>query len=161
MNAALICPFTEEELYQATFNMARDKAPGPDGLNPGFYQDHWSTIRSGVLKFAQSFFETGKIDSEMNHTYICLIQKIDHPMDVKDYRPISLANVAYKILSKALSERLKPWLNSIISDNQSAFIPGRFITDNILIAHELIHSLQTKKKCYSFCSCKVGYYKSF
>ena len=56
MNKALIKPFTEEELLKALQQMDREKAPGPDGLNPGFFKDHWSSVGKGVLKFAQSFF---------------------------------------------------------------------------------------------------------
>ncbi|XP_010481107.1 PREDICTED: uncharacterized protein LOC104759943 [Camelina sativa] len=161
MNKELTEPITEEELYRAVRSMSREKAPGPDGFNPGFYHGHWSTIHTGVYKFAKLLFEEGELDPRMNNTHICLIPKVSQPSEVRDYRPISLANVAYKIISKALAERLKPWLNDIISTNQSAFIPGRMITDNILIAHELIHSLHTKKLVKPFIATKLDISKAF
>lgn len=92
---------------------------------------------------------------------MCLIPKIDSPSSIRDYRPISLSNVAYKIISKILAERLKSYLNGAISENQTAFIPGRLITDNVLIAHELMHSLHTKKLKTKFMAFKLDISKAF
>lgn len=82
----------------------------------------------------------------INHTNICMIPKINNPITLSDYRPIGLCNVLYKIISKCLVMRLKRHLNSIVSDSQAAFIPGRLITDNVMIAHEIMHSLKTRKR---------------
>lgn len=82
-------------------------------------------------------------------------------MEVKDYRPISLCKVAYKLISKILAERPKPWLKGIISENQYAFIPARLITDNVLIAHELLHSLQTNKLKTPCMAMKLDIAKAF
>lgn len=92
--------------------MNRDKAPDPDGLTLGFYKDHWPTIKSGLLNFIQSFFDTTDLYPVLNHTHICLIFNVENPTEVKDYRPISLSNVAHKILSKLLSDRVKPLLHN-------------------------------------------------
>jgi len=66
---------------------------------------------------------------------------------MKDFRPISLCNVTYKIISKILARRLKNVMTSVVSENQAAFIPGRYITDNVFIAHEIMHSLRVQKRC--------------
>lgn len=86
---------------------------------------------------------------EMSRTTICLIPKVNKPQDLKHFSLISLCNVLYKICSKVLANRLRPFLDEIICEEQSAFVPGRLITDNVLIAYECTHYL-TRKKGKSF-----------
>ena len=88
------------------------------------------------------FFETGQMPRGVNDTSIVLIPKVDHPHELKEFRPISLCNVLYKIISKCLVNRLRPILGEVISENQSAFVPGRLITDNALLAFECLHYME-------------------
>ena len=78
----------------------------------------------------------------VNDTTIVLIPKVPHPKELKDFRPISLCDVVCKIVSKCMVNRLQPLLTVLISENQSAFIPGRLISDNSIIAFECIHHIQ-------------------
>lgn len=114
-----------------------------------------------MLNYVKLFFEQGYLDPDLNHTHICLIPKIENPASVRNYRPISLSNDAYKIISKIMAERLKPWLSYIISQNQSDFIPERLITDNVLIAYELLHSIHTRKRVDEFMALKLDITKAF
>lgn len=73
-----------------------------------------------------------------------LFLKKDNVEEVKDLRPIALCNVLYKIIAKVLANRLQKILPGIISEEQSAFVPGRNITDNVLVTYELLHYMKRK-----------------
>ncbi|KAL9675836.1 hypothetical protein QQ045_004044 [Rhodiola kirilowii] len=82
----------------------------------------------------------------MNETMIVLVPKCKNPTKLEEYRPISLCNVTAKIVTEILANRLKTVLPMIIPETQSAFIPGRQISDNILLAHEVLHYIKTRRK---------------
>jgi hypothetical protein len=90
------------------------------------------------------FFDTCNLNASINATVIALVPKTKNSISVNDFRPISLCNVTYKILSKILAKRLKRILPCIISGSQSAFISGRLISDNIIAAYEILHTMQTR-----------------
>jgi hypothetical protein len=143
MNARLILHFHEEEVRLALFQMHPLKSPGPDGYSAGFYQQSWDIVGSDVTRAALHFLNGGPFESGLNSTNICLIPKGSAPTHASDYRPISLCNVLYKVIAKVLANRLKHVLPSIISPEQSAFIPGRLITDNVLVAFETLHTMDS------------------
>lgn len=103
-------------------------------------------VRDRVANTVLSFLNEGRFDEGFNKTSIVLILKIDRPLSVSDLRPISLCNVVYKLMAKTLANRLKLVLSEIISFNQSAFIPSRLISNNIIIAYEALHSMRSRIK---------------
>lgn len=143
MNMDLIKEVTLEEIKIAVFSINSEKAPGHDGMTCFFYKKFWEVIKSQWLIDVKMFFQSGKIQAEWNHTHITLILKITAPKVMSDLRPISLCTVLYKIFSKIMVNRLKVHLPLIVSPTQSAFVSDRLISDNILIAHEIAHSLKT------------------
>jgi hypothetical protein len=139
MKEHLSTNFTEEEVYKAIKDMKSMAAPGPDGLPALFYHTYWDIIGKDVILAALDVLNNNGDPSQFNHTHICLIPKIPNPISASDYRPISLCNVTLKIVTKTVANRLKSILPELISPNQSAFVQGRLITDNTIIAHEIFH----------------------
>jgi len=144
MNRQLMAPVSVDEIQLALNQMDPLKAPGPDGFLACFYQHNWEILHNEVCDAIKYFFESCSLDASINATVIALIPKSKNPLSVVDYRPISLCNVIYKLISKVLANRLKVILPYIVSDSQSAFVSGRLITDNIIVAYETLHTMQTR-----------------
>lgn len=124
--------------------MGSTKAPGPDGMFVLVNKHYWSTVHFELVAAVQSFFLGGFMLRQMNHTNIVLIPKVFSPYKVGHFRPISVYNVTYKVIAKFLANRLQPLLSKIISPMQAAFVPGRCISDNSIIVHEILHTLKKK-----------------
>ncbi|XP_019181686.1 PREDICTED: uncharacterized protein LOC109176751 [Ipomoea nil] len=144
-NESLLRPFELIDVKEALFAMAPDKAPGPDGMNPGFYQHFWDIVGNDISAFILNCLNNRIFPSNLNNTDVVLIPKKKTPEVVADFRPIALSNVIYRIMAKMITQRMKPLMESIISGSQSAFIPDRLITDNILVAAEVGHFLNRKQ----------------
>ncbi|XP_057248945.1 uncharacterized protein LOC125494827 [Beta vulgaris subsp. vulgaris] len=104
----------------------------------------WHIIGDEVFNFVSSILHNYSCPENVNCTNIALIPKVKSPTIVSEFRPISLCNVLYKIASKAIVLRLKQFLSCIVTENQSAFVPGRMISDNSLIALEIFHTMKKR-----------------
>ncbi|XP_062020902.1 uncharacterized protein LOC133737340 [Rosa rugosa] len=142
MNNALLADISLDDVHQAVFELGALKAPGPDGFSGTFYQSYWDIVKDIVLKASAQTFAITSVLESFNCTHIALIPKVDVPQLATHFRPIALCNFAYKILTKIISNRLKPFMPDLISENQLAFVTGRQIHDNILMAHEMFHHLK-------------------
>ena len=143
MNDSLCAPFSEKEISDALFQIGPIKALGTDGFPARFYQRNWGVLKKEIIAWVLEFFTTSIMPEGVNDTAIVLIPKVQFPKKLKDFRPISLCNVIYKIVSKCMVNRLRPILSDLITENQSAFILGRLITDNSIMAFECLDYIQS------------------
>ena len=136
----------DAENFQAVSQLDPLKTPGPDGIPVAFYQNYWSIVKKDVLQMVHAVFHSGFLLKSLNYSFITLIPKTLTPEKVSQFRPISLCNVTYKIISKVLVNRLKPIMDSLVTLYQNAFIQGRQITDNIILAQEVFEYMKRKHK---------------
>ena len=146
MNMELSRNFTREEIVTALKQIHPTKSPGPDGMSAIFFQKYWDIVGSNVSNMILNVLNYGMSLDVINKTNIVLIPKTNNPKRMTNFRPISLCNVIYKLISKTLANHLKAFLHLIITENQSAFTADRLITDNVLLAYELMHYLKHKKE---------------
>jgi len=95
--------------------MDPNKSLGPYGLNPAFYKKLWNLCGPNIFTATISWLENGSLPQQINQTSIVLIPKIPNPVTMKEFRPISLGNILYKIISKTLANRINPLLTKCIS----------------------------------------------
>jgi mannosylglycoprotein endo-beta-mannosidase len=144
-NDSLIRSFLPEELDQVLKETKTNTAPGPDGFPVIFFKSFWSLVKPLVLQLLNGF-ALGVIDiSRLNFGILSLIPKVPGADDIKQFRPIALINVIFKLVSKAYAIRLAPIAHRVISTSQSAFIKGRLIHEGALALHEIVHELKIKK----------------
>ena len=152
---------SEEEIKSALWSLKAFKAPGPDGLHAGFFHRFWLIVGKSVVDVVKKVFEDKVVPEYLNRTLITLIQKIQSPETLNNYKPISLCNTVYKIITKIIVARLRPFLDKIISPLQTAFVPGRKGIDNVIVVQEIIHTLSRKKGRVGYMAIKIDLEKAF
>ncbi|XP_059654907.1 uncharacterized protein LOC132301687 [Cornus florida] len=137
--------FTTEEIKNVTMQFKPDKAPGPDGFPTRFFQKFWEIVGQDVVNGVLHFFNNGNLPKGVNSTFLTLIPKSNHGDKIANYRPITLCNITYKIISKLLAYRLSSVLPNLIGPEQSAFIKNRRLHDNFLLVNDLVKGFGRKK----------------
>lgn len=150
-----------EEIQAAVWGIDSFKSPGPDGMSGLLYKQYWDTVGADVVEMVRDFFRRGYMFSALNHSFVMLIPKNDHPIKIGHYQPISLCNMAYKIISKILANRLKLFLPRLISPLQSAFVQGRVIQENSILTHEVFHMLKNKRKGRHYVAIRADFEKAY
>ncbi|GJW05389.1 RNA-directed DNA polymerase, eukaryota, reverse transcriptase zinc-binding domain protein [Tanacetum coccineum] len=156
----MIREVSDKEVKDAMFGIGDDKAPGPDGFTAKFFKKSWEVTGNDVCKAVREFFMANKMLGEVNATLITLVPKVQHPNKVSEYSPIACCNVMYKCISKIITNRITGCLDKLVSINQSAFVPGRLIQDNLLITQELLKGYN-RKSGPARCALKIDIAKAY
>lgn len=146
MNDCLTRRVSSDEIKLSLDSLGAMKVAGLDGLNGLFFQKNWGTVKEDVTREIMDFFENGNLSSEMNEIVVSLIPMVPMPKSINHLRPISCCNFIYKMISKIVVARLRPFMGDLISQNQSAFVRGRLIQDNLIIAQEAFHAFKNKTR---------------
>ena len=154
-------PISNEEIAFALWSLKAFKAPSPDGLHTGFFQRFWLIVGNSVKEEIRNVFLCWKIPDYLNSTNIVLIPKVQSPESISSYKPISLCNSVYKIITKIIVGRLRPYLDKLISPCQVAFVPRRRGVDNTIIVQELIHTMGKTKGRGGYMALKIDLEKAY
>ncbi|PKU74126.1 Putative ribonuclease H protein [Dendrobium catenatum] len=145
-NILLCCPPSELEIYNVIMDLNGDSVAGPDGFTTKFFQKMWSIIKKDIIDVVNDLFVGNPYPKFFTSTNIVLIPKVNGANKWKNFRPISLCSFFNKLISKIISNRLVNILPRIISINQTGFVKGRSIFDNVLLTQEMAHEINTKSK---------------
>lgn len=136
----LIRPVTRNEIVETLAAIDSNKAPGPDGFSSFFFKAAWRIVGDDFVRAILNFFRSSKLLGQVNATIVALVPKVTNASYFSDYRPIACCNVLYKCITKLLTNRMQDVVHRVVSNSQSAFIKGRHIQDNIMLAHELVRN---------------------
>lgn len=122
-------PFAFAELEQAVKDMKNNTVPGPNGFSTLFFKEFWGHLEMILLEMLNSLHR-GELDlARLNYGIIMLIPKVNGPTNIKQFRPICLLNVIYKIITKVLTIKLTMIAGKVVGLSQTAFIPNGNILD--------------------------------
>lgn len=137
------------------------KALGADHFPALFFQKYWDIVAPKLYGFLNQVWDSLEVVEEVNNTLIVLIPKVDKTEFVTQFRPISLCNVVYKLVTKVIVNRIKPFLSDMISPYQTSFIPSWNIHHNIIISQEMVHAMNRMKGKKAFMSIKIDLEKAY
>ncbi|XP_073354974.1 uncharacterized protein [Aegilops tauschii subsp. strangulata] len=139
-------PFSEEEVWAAIQASPAEKSLGPDGFSGLFFRSCWPIIKEGVMQAFNQFYNlAGNNFGLLNSAIISLIPKKDGTSIISDYRPISLIDSIAKLVSKVLSIRLAPVVQSLISSAQTTFLKTRCLHDSFVYVQNCVRALHRRK----------------
>lgn len=134
-----------DEITNTMFKFNPNKAPGPDGLTSGFFKSAWTIVGEEVVAAVSHYFTTGFMPAATNSIILSLIPKKPGATSINKFRSVSCCNTIYKVISKLLVARMKPIIPAITVKNQTAFVKGRLLVENALLAGKLVHGYHHSK----------------
>ncbi len=160
-SVSLTRPVSAQEVQEAVWALAADKASGPDGFPPFFFRQYWGIIRLAVVEAIQCFFAQAAMPEDWKATFITLIPKRQNAAERCHFRPISLCTTLYKVVARIMVGRIKPLLPGIISQEQGAFVAGRNISHNVMLAQEMMWDLRRASKRHSLMAVKLDMERAY
>lgn len=140
----LDAPFTNDEMKGALHQLNLNKCPGTDGFNPEFYKAFWDLLVPNLSRSLSHSIEIGLLSNQQRRGVINLIPKKDlDRRHIANWRPITILNTDYKILTKAMAIRLQNPLDTLIHKNQTGFMKSRFIGDNLRLTEDALHTIKS------------------
>lgn len=133
------------EIWGVISKLGSFEAPVPDGYHLFFYKKYWDTLNPDLTFFIRKIFGDKAIPESINETLIAMIPKTSYLFSITQFRPISLCNTVYKIVTKLIANRLRSFLPSRISPNQNSFLPGKGTETNVIMVNETLHSMRKRK----------------
>ena len=131
---------TEKEILAALKKMKNNKSPGTDGFTSEFLNFFYNDIKVFIQRALNEGYVEGKLSITQRQGLITCLPKGDKPKQfLKNWRPITLLNVVYKIASACIAERIKTILTDLISEDQTGFISGRYIGENTRLIYDILH----------------------
>ena len=122
-----------------------NKSPGEDGFSKEFYETFFDLIGIHFLNSYNEAFTKGQLSICQRRGVICLIPKDDScPIELSNWRPLTLVNADYKILAKVIGQRIESILSSLINSDQTGFIKGRFIGQNVRLLNDIMEYTEAK-----------------
>ncbi|XP_059289278.1 uncharacterized protein LOC132042777 [Lycium ferocissimum] len=143
-NSSLVALPDIEEIKSAVFTMNGDSACGPDGFSGTFFQICWNIVGTDVFNIVKAFYEGFTLPKSITYTNLVLLSKKNDVETYADMRPISLSNFIIKVISRVVHGRLESVLPKLISANQSGFLKGRSIIENVLLTQEMITDIRKR-----------------
>lgn len=157
----LSCFVSDQEVKDALWSLKPFKALGPNGLHGGFFQRFWLLVGETVTNTVKGAFTNGKIMEHINKTLITLIPKHTRADRLGSFLPISLCNTIYKIITKIIVARFRPFLSNLIFPMQVAFVSSRKGLDNVIITQEILHTMSRKKGNVGYMANKIDLEKTY
>lgn len=128
----------DSEITQTLKSFKPLKNPRPQGLHHVLYQNYWDIMEEQTILFCKKVFDNSEMPPAANKILICLISKTPDTSILKNFKPISLCNTNYKLITKIIINRIKPLLFSLNSQSQANFLTNRRVSDNVIIMQEFI-----------------------
>jgi hypothetical protein len=148
-----------EEIEEVVKECDGNKSPGPDGFNFNFVKSFWSLMKDEVRILFDQFHANANLPKSFSSYFVTLIPKVNSPLALNEFRPISLLGGLYKLVAKVLAKRFAKVMDSLVSPTQSAFLKGRLLVDGVMVVNEIVDwAKKTGKSCLIF---KVDFEKAY